>query len=107
MAAQPHPFLAVGALAKSQGMDNLELKVAHNGAYVRLVQNDPPLFFKYKADPSDSLDRADLNDFKRITLSEEDCDNGPKATLALVKMLLDKFADYVPQRPSNTPKSGR
>ncbi|MGC1503132.1 MAG: acetyl-CoA acetyltransferase [Sulfitobacter sp.] len=85
-------------LAAKQGMDQLVLKVANGGDYVRLVQQDPPLFFKFKADPSDSLDRADLNDFKRLTLSEEDCSNGPKATLDLIKMLLVKFADYQPKR---------
>lgn len=93
-----HPFHAVADLAAKQGMDQLVLKVANDGEYVRLIQQDPPLFFKYKADPSDSLDRADLNDFKRLTLSEEDCSNGPKATLTLIKMLLEKFADYQPKR---------
>lgn len=101
-----HPFHAIADLAAKQGMDQLVLKVANGGDYVRLVQNDPPVFFKYKPDPSDSLDRANLNDFKRLTLSEEDCSNGPKASLALVKMLLDKFADYAP-RSTTTPKSGR
>ncbi len=93
-----HPFHAVADLAAKQGMDQLVLKVAKDGDYVRLVQQDPPLFFKYRPDPSDSLDRADLNDFKRLTLSEDDCSVGPKATLDLIKMLLDKFADYQPKR---------
>jgi hypothetical protein len=101
-----HPFYAIADLAAKQGMDQLVLKVANKGEYVRLVQNDPPLFFKYGPDPSDSLDRADLNDFKRLTLSEEDCSNGPKAALSLVKMLLEKFADYTP-RGTTTSKSGR
>lgn len=93
-----HPFHAVADLAARQGMDQLALTVADNGAYVRLVQQDPPLFFKYKADPSHPLDRAELHNFKRLTLSEEDCSNGPQATLALIKMLLEKFADYQPKR---------
>lgn len=93
-----HPFHAVADLAASQGMDHLVLKLADDGGYVRLVQQDPPLFFKHKADPSHPLDRAELYNFKRLTLSEEDCSNGPKATLALIKMLLAKFADYTPKR---------
>lgn len=93
-----HPFHAVADLAARQGMDQLVLKVANGGDYVRLVQQKPPLFFKYKADPSDPLDRADLYNFKRLTLSEEDCSNGPEATLALIRMLLEKFADFQPKR---------
>ncbi|MFT6675353.1 MAG: hypothetical protein ACJAVM_001545 [Sulfitobacter sp.] len=107
MAQHPHPFHAVAALAARQGMDDLTLKVERDGAYVRLFQNSPPLFFKHKLDPSDSFDRAEFDHFKRILLSEEDCSDGPAATLALIKMLLDKFADYESQRPSNNPKSGR
>lgn len=102
-----HPFHAVAALAASRGMDHLKLKVQRDGAYVRLVQDTPPLFFKYRNDPSDSFDRADLDHFKRILLSEEDCSNGPEATLALITMLLEKFADYEPQRPTKNSKSGR
>jgi len=107
MALQPHPFHAVAALAAAEGLDTLDLRVDRDGAYVRLIQQNPPLFFKYKADPSDALDRAELDRFKRITLSEDDCSNGPEATLALVRILLDKFADYESRRPSNKPKSGR
>jgi hypothetical protein len=107
MSEQAHPFHAVAALAAAEGMGNLKLKVANGGAYVRLIQQTPPLFFKFKPDPSDNLDRADLNDFKRILLSEEDCSNGPNATLALVKMLLEKFADYGSSTPAKKPNLGR
>jgi hypothetical protein len=107
MAAHPHPFHAVAKVAASEGMGNLKLKVANDGTYVRLIQQSPPLFFKYKPDPSDELDRTDLNDFKRILLSEEDCSNGANATLALVKMLLEKFADYGSSTPAKKPNLGR
>ncbi len=49
-------------------------------------------------DPSDSFDRESFNDFKRILLSEEDCADGPEATIELIRSLLEKFADYTPQR---------
>ncbi len=107
MVAQAHPFHAVAALAKAEGMVNLQLKLANDGTYVRLVQQTPPLFFKYKLDPSDPLDGTDLNDFKRISLSEDDCSNGPNVTLALVKMLLEKFANYGSSTPVKKPNLGR
>jgi len=94
-----HPFHAVAALAAARGMDTLKLKVERDGAYVRLNQDTPPLFFKYRADPSDSFDRASFDRSKRILLSEEDCAQGPEATLTLIEMLLEKFADYEYQRP--------
>ena len=75
MTDKSHPFHAVATLAASEGMTNLKLKVANDGTYVRLVQQTPPLFFKFKPDPSDSLDGTDLNDFKRILLSDDDCSN--------------------------------
>lgn len=46
MTNKSHPFHAVAAVAASEGMDNLKLKVANDGTYVRLVQQTPPLFFK-------------------------------------------------------------
>lgn len=107
MAAHAHPFHAVAARAVAEGMSNLKIKVANDGTYVRLIQQSPPLFFKYKPDESDALDRTDLNDFKRILLSEEDCSNGPNATLDLVKMLLEKFADYGSSTPVKKPNLGR
>ena len=107
MAVSSHPFHAVAKLAAANGMDNLKIRVGHDGDYVRLFQSDPPLFFKHKNDPSDEIDRAEFNHFKRILLSEEDCSNGPEATLALVEKLLEKFADYESQRPTKNPKSGR
>lgn len=110
-----HPFYAVAALAASRGMDNLELRVERDGAFVRLIQNDPPIFFRYKPDPVDSIDRISLDRHKRLMLSEADCANGPKATLGLITELLDKFADYGKPpaekkpmwRPKKNPKSGR
>ena len=107
MAGHTHPFHAVAKLAAANGMNELEIMVAHNGDYVRLFQNDPPLFFKHKNDPSDDIDREEFNDFKRILLSEEDCSNGPDATLALIEMLLVKFSDYQSDRPSRKPNAGR
>tara|TARA_R110002072_G_scaffold125494_1_gene261665 strand:+ start:2299 stop:2595 length:297 start_codon:yes stop_codon:yes gene_type:complete len=92
-----HPFHAVAALAAKRGMD-LKIKVENGGAYVRLYQDTPPLFFKYRADPSDSFDRASFDRSKRILLSEEDCAEGPDMTLALIETLLEKFADYKSQR---------
>lgn len=107
MAAHSHPFHAVAKLAAANGMDELKIRTEHDGDYVRLYQSEPPLFFKHKNDPSDDIDRAEFNDFKRILLSEEDCSSGPEATLALIEMLLVKFADYQSDRPSRNPKSGR
>ena len=107
MTNKSHPFHAVATLAASEGMTNLKLKVANDGTYVRLVQQTPPLFFKFKPDPSDSLDGTDLNDFKRILLSEDDCSNGPNETLALVKMLLKKFKNYGSETPIKKPNLGR
>ena len=107
MAAHTHPFHAVAKLAAANGMDELEIMVAHDGDYVRLYQNEPPLFFKHKNDPSDDIDREEFNDFKRILLSEEDCSSGPDATLALIEMLLEKFADYQSDRAVKKPTSGR
>ena len=104
---QAHPFHAVAALASARGMDNLRLKVERDGAYLRLVQNAPPIFFKYGPDPGDNIDRIGLDHFKRLTLSEDDCAAGPEATLALIARLLEKFADYESQRPLTKPKSGR
>lgn len=98
MVNQPHPFHEIASLAAAQGMEDLKLKTENNGAYVRLFQNSPPLFFKHRSDPSDAIDRAEFDDFKRILLSEDDCSNGPKATLALIKTLLVQFADYESQR---------
>lgn len=97
MGDQTHPFHAVAALAAARGMD-LKLKVENDGAYVRLYQDTPPLFFKYRSDPSDSFDRGSFDHSKRILLSEEDCSNGPDMTLALIETLLEKFADYKSQR---------
>lgn len=107
MTSQPHPFHAVAALAATKGMEDLKLKVENNGAYIRLFQQSPPLFFKHRNDPSDPIDRRDFDQFKRILLSQDDCADGPEATLRLIKTLLDKFADYESQRPTNKPKSGR
>ncbi len=107
MGDQSHPFHAVAALAATRGQDRVRIKVAQNGDYVRLYATNPPLFFKHRNDPSDPVDRAEFNDFKRILLSEEDCASGPKATLALIESLLGKFADYDAQRPQTKPKSGR
>jgi len=107
MTASSHPFHAVAKLAAANGRDDLQIMVAHDGDYVRLFQNDPPLFFKHRNDPSDPLDRAEFDDFKRILLSEDDCSNGPEATLSLVESLLEKFSDYDSQRPTKKPKSGR
>ncbi|WP_323803640.1 acetyl-CoA acetyltransferase [Sulfitobacter litoralis] len=98
MAHEPHPFLAVAEMAPKKGLKDLKVKVERGGTYVRLYQNDPPLFFKHRNDPSDSFDRENFNDFKRVLLSEEDCDAGPKATIELIRSLLEKFADYTPQR---------
>lgn len=107
MANPTHPFHAVAALAASRGMDNLTLKVERDGAYVRLIQTDPPLFFKYKPDPSDDIDRNGLQHYKRILLSAEDCADSPEETLALIEHLLEKFAGYESQRPMKKPKAGR
>lgn len=102
-----HPFHAVAALAAARGMENLRLKVDRDGAYVRLVQNDPPIFFKYGPDPGDTIDRIGLDRFKRLTLSDADCADGPAATLELIKRLLEKFADYESPHPVKKPISGR
>jgi hypothetical protein len=80
MGDQPHPFHAVAEMAAKRGLKDLKL------------------FFKHRNDPSDSFDRESFNDFKRILLSEEDCADGPEATVALIRSLLEKFADYTPQR---------
>ena len=98
MTDAPHPFLAIADLAPKKGLTDLKLKVERDGAYVRLYQDAPPLFFKHRNDPSDSFDRENFNDFKRILLSEEDCADGPRATIELIRSLLEKFADYTPQR---------
>ncbi|MBQ0804760.1 MULTISPECIES: acetyl-CoA acetyltransferase [unclassified Sulfitobacter] len=98
MSDQPHPFLAIAELAPKKGLKDLKVKVERGGAYVRLYQDEPPLFFKHRNDPSDSFDRESFNNFKRILLSEEDCQDGPKATIELIRSLLEKFADYTPQR---------
>ena len=107
MSNKSHPLHAVATLAASAGMTNLQLKVTNDGTYVRLIQQKPPLFFKYKPDPSDALDSSELNDFKRILLSEDDCSNGPNETLALVKMLLKKFENYGSDTPTKKPNLGR
>jgi hypothetical protein len=107
MINKSHPFHAVATLAASEGMTNLKLKVANDGTYVRLVQQTPRLFFKFKPDPSDSLDGTHLSDFKRILLSEDDCRSGPNETLALVKMLLKKFENYGSDTPNKKPNLGR
>ena len=98
MTDQPHPFLAIAEMAPNKGLKDLKVKVERGGAYVRLYQDAPPLFFKHRNDPSDSFDRESFNNSKRILLSEEDCQDGPKATIELIRSLLEKFADYTPQR---------
>ncbi len=98
MAEQDHPFHAVADLAQRRGLKDLEIKVERGGDYVRLYQATPPLFFKHRDDPSDSFDREAFHNFKRILLSEEDCAQGPEATVALIRSLLEKFADYTPRR---------
>jgi hypothetical protein len=98
MGDQPHPFHAVADLAARRGLRDLKLAEERGGQYVRLYQATPPLFFKHRNDPSDSYDRERFKDFKRILLSEDDCDKGPEATIALIRSLLEKFADYTPQR---------
>ncbi|MCX7558913.1 acetyl-CoA acetyltransferase [Sulfitobacter sp. F26204] len=98
MTEEPHPFHAVAASAAAFGLGDLELKVENDGAYVRLFQATPPLFFKHRKDPSDPIDRRDFNQFKRILLSEEDCNQGPETTLSLIKTLLVQFADYEAHR---------
>ena len=98
MAGKPHPFQAVAASAAAYGLADLELKVENDGAYVRLFQNTPPLFFKHRSDPTDPIDRRDFDHFKRILLSEDDCSQGPEATLSLIKTLLVQFADYEAHR---------
>ena len=65
MGDQPHPFHAVAEMAAKRGLKDLKIKVERGGAYVRLYQNTPPLFFKHRKDPSDSFDRKSFNDFKR------------------------------------------
>lgn len=57
MADQRHPFHAVATLAATRDMD-LRIKVENDGDYVHLYLAAPPLFFKYRADPSGSFDRA-------------------------------------------------
>ena len=81
-----------------QFIETEEIKVERGGDYVRLYSTDPALFFKHRDDPSDSFDRENFNDFKRILLSEEDCADGPRATIELIRSLLEKFAEYTPQR---------
>lgn len=93
-----HPFKAVADIAASNGLVNLKLKQENGGDYVRLYQDKPPLFFKHRDDPSDSFDREYFGQSKRILLSDEDCANGPEATLSLIRTLIDKFADYEPRR---------
>jgi hypothetical protein len=107
MNTQVHPFHAIAALAASRGMGNLKLMVERDGAYVRLYQDSPAIFFKYRLDPSDNIDRASFGTSKRILLSDDDCANGPDSTLELIEMLLEKFADYEHQPTQKTPKSGR
>ena len=106
MGDQPHPFHAVADLAARRGLRDLKLAEERGAQYVRLYQATPPLFFKHRNDPSDSYDRERFKDFKRILLSEEDCDKGPEATIALIRSLLEKFADYTPQRSQHTPNQG-
>jgi hypothetical protein len=79
-------------------MENLHLKEERGGAYVRLYQDEPPIFFKHRSDPSDAFDRTYFDRSKRLLLSEDDCADGPAATLDLIETLLEKFADYTPQR---------
>ncbi len=98
MARDVHPFHAVAALAADEGPDDLRIAVEDDGDYVRLYQDTPALFFKHRMDPSDPRDRERFGEFKRILLSEEDCAQGPEATLALIEQLLEKFADYTFQR---------
>ena len=97
MSNSAHPFHAVAALAGERDMD-LAIKVENDGDYVRLYQDEPPLFFKYRPDPSDPFDRDYFQQSKRLLLSEEDCAHGPDVTLALIEQLLEKFADYTSQR---------
>ena len=85
-------------MAAKNGPDTLKLKQEHGGDYVRLYLDAPALFFKHRNDPSDSFDREYFDSSKRILLSEEDCADGPAATLSLIKSLIVKFADYKSQR---------
>ena len=96
MSNQTHPFHAIAALAAKRGMD-IKIKVENGGDYVRLYQDTPPLFFKYRDDPSDSFDRESFNTSKRILLSEEDCTDGDFA-LELIQRMLIQFADYKSKR---------
>lgn len=94
MSGEQHPFHAIAAKAASQGLPDLKLTVEDGGAYVRLHNANPPLFFKHRNDPSDPRDRQHFDAHKRILLSAEDCDQDPKAICALIKTLLVQFADY-------------
>ncbi|SFE03938.1 hypothetical protein SAMN04488523_104287 [Sulfitobacter brevis] len=98
MAESKHPFHGVAALAKKRGAPDLQIKVEHDGDYVRLYHTDPALFFKHRDDPSDPFDREFFGKHKRILLSAEDCAGDHEYTLALIESLLEKFADYKFQR---------
>ncbi len=97
MNGSAHPFHAVAALAAERGLD-LRIKMENDGDYMRLYQDAPPLFFKYRPDPGDAFDRTYFQQSKRILLSEEDCAHGPDSTLALIEQLLEKFAGYTAPR---------
>ncbi|MGC1494597.1 MAG: acetyl-CoA acetyltransferase [Sulfitobacter sp.] len=96
MADQTHPFHEIAAIAAKRGMD-LKIKVENGGDYVRLYQDTPPVFFKYRDDPSDPFDRQNFDSSKRILLSQEDCADVDFA-LDLIQRMLTQFADYTPRR---------
>ena len=73
---------------------------------LRLVCDDPALLFKRKSDPRDSLDRTGFGGHKRITLEEEDFENGPAATLQTILSYLKHFEGWHAQTPHSKPPSG-
>lgn len=52
-----HPFLKTHALAQDEGLDRLQIVIAHEGALMRLFDRDTDLVFKLKFDPGSAMDR--------------------------------------------------
>jgi len=93
MGAGSHPFVAVAQLAAEAERSDLTLVSENNGSYVRLVCDNPTVFFKLRADPRDSKDRTDFGGHKRIVLEEDDMANGPAATLQTIISYLKHYSD--------------
>lgn len=63
-----HPFLAIHALAQAEGLERLKLVIAHEGALMRLYDENSDLVFKRDGDPGSAMDRQRFDYCTHVSL---------------------------------------